>query len=248
MKLTRLDELMVAQSLAKDLPSARGLILAGRVYSKGNRLRSAGERVGADIDLEIKKPDCPFVSRGGLKLAYALAVFSVEVKNRVCLDVGACTGGFTDCLLRSGAKHVFAIDVGYGKLDYTLRSDPRVTNLEKTNARFLMALPEGPGSPTLGVIDVSFVSLSTIMPALRKNIAGIKEWVCLFKPPFEVERAQVKRGGIVTDPDAVQAAMERVHADFSAAGLVRLHSAVPSPIEGKKSGNTEYLLHYAPVA
>lgn len=252
MELSSLDKLLVDRGLAPDTRKARAVILAGLVFSGEKRLDKAGIRLPNDVPLKIRADDCPYVSRGGLKLAGALDGLSITPAGRVCLDLGASTGGFTDCLLQRGALHVFSVDVGYGLLDSRLRGDARVSVIERTNARFLKPehlisstspAPSSDGRIDLAVIDVSFISMSTVVEAVHEAF-GPLEWVCLFKPQFEVERRFVLSGGLVQNNLAIEASMNRTHEKLLRLGLQRIHAPIESPIVGKKSGNVEYLLHY----
>ena len=246
MALIRLDELLVQRGLCATRKEAEAFVLAGRVYSDGKRLEKPGTQVKEGISLEIESVECPYVSRGGLKLVHALETFGVPVSGRVCLDIGCSTGGFTDCLLQKGARHVFAVDVGYGLIDSKLRSDSRVTLLERTNARNLKRADFGKDSLELGVVDVSFISLTAVVPELHRAV-GVAEWVCLFKPQFEVEPKFVQKGGIVSDEGAIQATLEMTKKAFEVSGLSEVSRPIRSPIAGKRSGNIEYFIHYRPL-
>jgi 23S rRNA (cytidine1920-2'-O)/16S rRNA (cytidine1409-2'-O)-methyltransferase len=232
----RLDKLLVARGLAETRSRAQALIMAGEVYVGGERVDKAGTRVAVDAPIEVEEP-LPYVSRGGYKLAAALDRFVIDVSGRTCADVGACTGGFTDVLLQRGAVRVFAIDVGYGQLDWKLRQDERVVVMERTNARYLETLPE---PVSFVAIDVSFISLQLILPQVHHWLAAGGDVVALVKPQFEAGPDQVGKGGIVRD--------DAVHRDvlwqllswaedhgWLVAGLTR------SPITGA-SGNVEFLL------
>ena len=247
MKLERLDDILVRRGICACVEQARAQILAGNVFCRQGRADKAGMRVARDIEIEVRDNKMPFVSRGGLKLAHGLDVFKVSASGRTCLDVGASTGGFTDCLLQRGARRVVAVDVAYGKLDYRLRSDPRVVVVERVNARELSlgCLPsDSVDSVSLAVIDVSFISLGLIVPNIQRAFPTIEEWVCLFKPQFEVPRKFVLAGGIVKDLDALEVALGRIQGGLESSGLRQRHAPVKSPIAGKRSGNVEYLLHY----
>jgi len=239
----RLDALLVARGLAGSRERARALILAGQVRVEGQVVAKAGTPVPPDSEVALAQPDHPYVGRGGVKLAHALDAFGIAVDGRVALDVGASTGGFTDVLLRRGAPLVVALDVGRGQLDWTIRTDPRVIVIERTNARTLepSQLPEH--ARTFGVItiDVSFISLRQVLPAIAPLLEADGDLVALVKPQFEAGRAEVGKGGLVRDP-AVHA---RVVADVAAAadalGLLRAGDT-PSPIAGAE-GNREFFLH-----
>lgn len=238
----RLDQRMVEQGLVESRERARGLILAGRVHVEGRRIDKAGALVAPDAPVEVVGPDHPFVSRGGVKLRRALETFRVQAKGRVCLDVGAGTGGFTDCLLQAGAARVYAVDVGYGQFHARLRGDPRVVLLERVNVRYLTReqLPE---LVDLAVIDVAFISLTLVLPAVLQLLAPQGEVVALIKPQFEVGKGEVGKGGVVRDPAKHRQAIRRV-----AEAAVHLGMAVralcPSPIPGPK-GNREFFIHLA---
>lgn len=234
----RLDQLLVERGLAGSRAQARALILAGQVLVGGQKGGKPGQLVAGDIRLEVREPP-PYVSRGGLKLEAALDHFRIAVEARVCLDVGASTGGFTDCLLKRGAARVYAVDVGSGQLDWKLRRDARVVVLEGVNARYLG--PEHVPEPVdLAVCDVSFISATLILPRLAALLAAGGEMVILVKPQFEVGRGQVGKGGLVRDPELHQAACRKVQA--AAMGLGLQAEWIESPVRGAE-GNREFLLH-----
>lgn len=248
----RLDILLVERGLCVSREQAQGHILAGNVYTHEQRLDKAGMKYPLDIPLEIRGEGSKYASRAGDKLEQAIAEFKVVVGDRVALDVGASTGGFTDCLLQHGARHVFAVDVGHGQIDSKLRTDSRVSVLEKCNARYLT--PESlraersnqtplPEEISLVVVDVSFISLAKIVEPVFKAFANISQWVFLFKPQFEVGPENLRKGGVVKDEATALAALENFKQFADKLGL-RLHGAVPTKLAGKKSGNLEYLLHY----
>lgn len=239
-KKERLDKLLVSRGLAKTRSRAQALIMAGEVSVDGQRADKAGMQVQADAVIEVKEP-LPYVSRGGYKLAGALDAFNISVAGLVCADVGACTGGFTDVMLQRGAKLVYAIDVGYGQLDWGLRQDERVHVLERTNARYLESLPQ---QVSFVAIDVSFISLRLILPAVRQWLAPDADIVALVKPQFEAGREQVGKGGIVRDPAVHRQVLEELVGwseveGFGPSGVTR------SPIEGTE-GNVEFLLWLRP--
>lgn len=239
-KKVRLDKLVVERGLVQTRAKAQGVILAGEVWVNGQRLDKPGTAVPLDATIELKTPP-PYVSRGGLKLAAALAEFKIAVHGRVCADIGACTGGFTDVLLQNGAAQVYAIDVGYGQLDWKLRQDDRVVVMERTNARYLEALPQ----PVSFVsIDVSFISLKLIIPAAQKWLAAAADIVALVKPQFEAGPAQVGKGGIVRDTAVHQAVLLDVVNWAQAHGLAAM-GLVRSPVTGA-DGNVEFLLWLQP--
>jgi len=236
----RLDTLLVDRGLAPSRERARALILAGKVLVGGQVVSKAGTAVSPDAVLALKTPDIPFVSRGGVKLAAALEHFHLDVTGKVALDVGASTGGFTDCLLQSGAARVYALDVGYGQLDWRLRQDPRVISLERLNVRYLPpdALPE---PVDLAVIDVSFISLKLALPPVLPLLKPGGDLIVLVKPQFEVGKGLVGKGGVVRDPALRLQAVAEITALAQSLGLVA-SPPLPSPILGPK-GNQEYLLH-----
>jgi 23S rRNA (cytidine1920-2'-O)/16S rRNA (cytidine1409-2'-O)-methyltransferase len=236
----RLDKLLVQQGLAGSRERARALILAGKVVVNEHLLDKVGERVDVDAQVRLKGEDLPFVSRGGLKLAKGLENFSVEIEGRVAIDVGASTGGFTDCLLQNGARKVFAVDVGYGQLAWKLREDSRVVNLERCNIRHLALATLGE-TPSLAVIDASFISLSKVLPNTLQLLAPVADILALIKPQFEVGRGLVGKGGVVRD----ERLHEKVLVDIRnlAAELgCQVLGVVESPILGPK-GNREFLIH-----
>ena len=236
----RLDKLLVDRGLTASRERARALILAGQVVVGDHAVDKAGTRVEIDAAIRVKGDDLPYVSRGGVKLAHALEVFAVDVAGRIAIDVGASTGGFTDCLLQRGAAKVFAVDVGYGQLAWKLRDDDRVVCLERTNIRQLA--PDTLGvSPDLAVIDASFISLDKVLPPTLALLAPTAEVVALIKPQFEVGKGQVGKGGIVRDPEQHALVIERVRAEAEALGCQVL-GVTDSPLLGQK-GNREFLIH-----
>jgi 23S rRNA (cytidine1920-2'-O)/16S rRNA (cytidine1409-2'-O)-methyltransferase len=237
---TRLDVALVDRGLAPSRERARALILAGHVTVDGRPVSKAGAAVAVEARVELATPDHPYVGRGGVKLAHALDVFSIDPKGRRALDVGASTGGFTDVLLQRGAASVIALDVGRGQLDWRLRTDGRVIVREGINARALTA-NDVPHTVTLVTIDVAFISLRHILPALPPFLEDLADIVALVKPQFEAGRDEVGRHGLVTDPLVHEAVLERVTGAAVAAGFTRL-AMTPSPIAGA-TGNREFFLH-----
>jgi 23S rRNA (cytidine1920-2'-O)/16S rRNA (cytidine1409-2'-O)-methyltransferase len=237
---TRLDLLLVERGLAPSRERARALILAGHALVDGHPATKAGTPVAADARVELVVADHPYVGRGGIKLAHALAVFGIAVQGRQALDIGASTGGFTDVLLQNGATEVIAVDVGRGQLDWRLRTDPRVVVHERVNARNLTA-ETVPHPVDVVVIDVAFISLRHIFPALPPFLADHADIVALVKPQFEAGRQEVGAGGLVTDPVIHDAVVARVTAEAEALGFVRV-GMTPSPITGS-TGNREFFLH-----
>ena len=236
----RLDVEMVARGLCPSREKARALVLAGEVRVNGIRAEKAGQEIASDAEIVIVEDAIPFVSRGGLKLDKAVKTFPIDLNGRVCADIGASTGGFTDVMLKNGAKHVYAIDVGYGQLDWSLRNDPRVTVMERTNARFMT--PEWFREPiTFASIDVSFISLRLILPPLFSCLQDDGEVVALIKPLFEAGRADIGKNGVVRDP-AVHERVVRDMLSFSDQTGYEVCGLSYSPITGPK-GNIEYLLY-----
>jgi len=229
----------VREGLAETRSRAQALILAGRVLVDDAPAEKAGSRIRPEARLRLRGAEKPFVSRGGEKLAGALEDLGVDPRGKRCLDVGASTGGFTDCLLRAGAREVVAVDVGYGQLDSRLRGDPRVRVLERTNARHLEPEAVGEGVE-LGVCDVSFISLRLLLPRLVQLAPGA-EWLLLVKPQFEVGRERVGKGGVVRDDADRLAAVDHVRQTAEDLGLVALGTA-ESRLAGP-SGNREIFLH-----
>lgn len=239
----RLDVLLCRRGLFPSRERAQAAILAGRVAVAGRTEHKAGRLVPEDAEVTIRGEDMPYVGRGGLKLARALDAFGIDPSGLVALDIGASTGGFTDCLLQRGAKRVYAVDVGYGQLAWKLRQDPRVVVLERTNARAL-GREQVPEAVDIATIDVSFISLEKVLPAVSRLLAPGGVIVALVKPQFEAGPAQVGKGGVVRDPAVHREVLRRV---CRAAGAMGLEAAdlVPSPIRGDE-GNAEFLLLLRP--
>lgn len=234
----RLDAELVARGLVPSREKAQALILAGEVLVNGQKAAKAGQLVSDEMTLDVSQP-LRYVSRGGLKLEAALAEFQVSAEGKVCLDIGTSTGGFTDCLLQHGAARVHAVDTGAGQIDWKLRTDPRVHLHEKTNARYLNT--GNIGEPVdLVVCDVSFISVTLIIPALLPIARPNADWIVLVKPQFEIGRENVGRGGIVRDPALHSQACDRVREVFTSRGFST--SIIDSPILGME-GNREFLLH-----
>jgi 23S rRNA (cytidine1920-2'-O)/16S rRNA (cytidine1409-2'-O)-methyltransferase len=236
----RLDVVVVERELASSRERARALILAGQVRVDGQVVSKAGAPVTPDARVELVTPDHPYVGRGGVKLAHALDAFAIDAHGRRALDVGASTGGFTDVLLRRGAVSVIALDVGRGQLDWRLRTDPRVVVREGVNARALTPA-DVPHRVTLATIDVAFISLRHILPALPPFLEPGADVVALVKPQFEAGRDQVGAHGIVSDPAIHEAVIAKVTDAAAACGLARV-ARVPSAITGA-TGNQEFFLH-----
>jgi len=236
----RLDNLLVARELAENESQAQAIIMAGKVTVSGKVITKPGTQVDEDASLELAEK-LPYVSRGGIKLAHALDEFKLDVTSLTAMDVGASTGGFTDCLLQHGAKRVYAIDVGYGQLDYKLRQDPRVVVMERVNAHYPFPLPE---RVNIATIDLSFISVTKVMPNALEHLVLPSYMIILFKPQFEAERKEVPKGGIIKDP--------QVHARVLGRFIVwatdhdlRLRGLVASPILGAE-GNKEFLVFLTP--
>ena len=239
MSKDRLDVLLVARGLFPSREKAKASIMAGIVSVNGQMMDKAGTPVSEDAIIDIKANLCPFVGRGGLKLAKALDEFNLNIEGKIALDIGASTGGFTDCMLQNGAKKVYAIDVGYGLLDYSLRNNPQVVPIEKTNIRYLdVDLMLDPIE--FISIDVSFISLSLVLPIASKILEENGQMVCLVKPQFEAGKDQVGKGGIVRDKSIHIQVIEKVIASAQEEGL-KVEGLTYSPVKGAK-GNIEYLL------
>jgi len=235
---SRLDQLMVEQGLAPSREKAQALILAGQVTVGGQKAQKPGQGVAPEAVIEVLER-MPYASRGGYKLAGALDAFHLDVTGRICLDVGASTGGFTDCLLQRGAAKVWAVDVGHGQLDWKLRNDPRVVVREGVNARYL-APGDFPERFDLAVCDASFISATQLIPAMAALLKPAGEMIILVKPQFEVGRGEVGKGGIVKEPELHQAACDRVRGAVEERGFQT--QIVESPIRGAE-GNREFLLY-----
>lgn len=241
---TRLDLLVVERGLAPSRERARALILAGRVLANEQKIEKPGATVPADAALRLLGGEQPYVSRGGLKLDAALAHWQIAVSGRACLDIGASTGGFTDCLLQHGASHVTAVDTGFGQIAMKLRNDERVRLLERTNARLLEAgslLIPGEPPPTLLAMDVSFISATLLLAPVLAAAPSLVEAVILVKPQFEAGREHVGKGGIVRDPAAHELAVARVAECVHGLGW-NVVDTIPSPITGAQ-GNREFLMY-----
>lgn len=238
-KKQRLDILLVERGLAESRQRAQALILAGQVFVNQQKAAKAGAQVAADAAVEVRGDTLRYVSRGGIKLEGALEDFALDVQGKVCLDVGSSTGGFTDCLLQRGAGKVFAVDVSIAQLAWKLRQDARVVAVEQ-NARYLK--PEHIGEPVdIVVVDVSFISVGKVLPAVAAVVRPGGDVLILVKPQFELDRTDIGRGGIVRDAKLHQRAIERVHAAAESAGLAVL-GVRPSRLPGAE-GNQEYFLH-----
>ena len=238
----RLDVLVWRRELASSRAQAQALILAGKIAVDGQSVTQCGARVAAEADVKLLAEPSPYVSRGGEKLAAGLQAFGCQVQDAVALDVGASTGGFTDCLLQAGARRVYAVDVGYGQLHWRLRNDPRVVVRERTNARHLTP-NDFPEPMNFLTVDASFISLRLLLPALVPLLTPQAEAVLLIKPQFEVGKGEVGKGGVVRDPQQHQQVLQAVLTAAQSSGL-SLCAAIPSPLSGPK-GNREFVAHLA---
>ena len=237
----RLDVLLTERNLAESRAKAQAIIMAGLVYVQGQKADKPGISYEENVEIEVRGEVCPYVSRGGLKLEKALRDFRVDPTGFVCSDSGASTGGFTDCLLQQGAKKVFAIDVGYGQLDWKIRSDPRVVVMERTNIRYVT--PEQLGEPLdLSVVDVSFISLKIVLPAIQALLKpGMGQVLCLIKPQFEAGRDQVGKKGVIRDPQIHKQVLDDFVELAYTLGFTILGLTF-SPVKGPE-GNIEFLGH-----
>ncbi len=240
-KKERLDVLLVERGLAETREKAKRAVMAGLVYSNESRLDKPGEKVSVDIPLKVKGKVMPFVSRGGLKLEKALRDFDLDVEGKILLDIGASTGGFTDCALQNGAKMSYALDVGYNQLAWKLRQDERVVVMERTNFRYVTPADLHAGMPDFASIDVSFISLKLILPVLKTLLVPGSDTVALVKPQFEAGREQVGKKGIVRDPKVHETVLDKI-IEFSLGLGFDVKDVSYSPITGG-DGNIEFLLH-----
>jgi 23S rRNA (cytidine1920-2'-O)/16S rRNA (cytidine1409-2'-O)-methyltransferase len=234
-----LDRLLVERGLAESREKAQAMIIAGQVLADERRIEKAGTLVPAYAIIRVLGEQMPYVGRGGLKLEAALREFAIDVSGAVCLDIGASTGGFTDCLLQHGAQKVYDVDVGYGQLAWKLRQDPRVVLMERTNIRE-MEPSRVPERVDIAVIDVSFISLEKVIPVVRQFLGPTAHLIALIKPQFEVGKDLVGKGGIVRDEKVRESARDRI-VDFIASQGYQVRGVMPSPITGQ-DGNVEYLL------
>ena len=238
----RLDALLVSRGLFENKSRAQASIMAGEVTVNGLTANKSGILVQDDVDVQLKEK-MRYVSRGGLKLEHALKEFKIDVKGFTCLDVGASTGGFTDCLLQNGAKKVYALDVGYGQLDYKLRKDNRVIVMEKVNAHYPFDLPEKVDFATM---DLSFISTTMVIPNVLPHLGAPGELVVLFKPQFEADREDVGKGGIIKDPEVHTRTLSKFFIWMNESRL-RLINLAASPILGAE-GNKEFLIYMRKIA
>ncbi len=240
MTKVRLDVEMVNRGLCPSREKARALILAGEVRVGGVRAEKAGQEIAQEAEITVIEDAIPFVSRGGLKLDKAIHTFPIDLEGRVCADIGASTGGFTDVMLKNGAKHVYSIDVGYGQLDWSLRNDPRVTVMERTNARFMESAWFSE-QISFASIDVSFISLRLILPPLYACLPEGGEVVALIKPQFEAGRSEIGKNGVVRDAAVHERVIREILAFSESIGFTAQGLSF-SPITGPK-GNVEFLLY-----
>ena len=235
----RLDVAVFEQGLTESREKAKALIMEGSVYVNGQRCLKAGEQVKEDDRIELRGKKMPYVSRGGYKLAKAMEVFPLDLKDKTCMDIGASTGGFTDCMLQNGAKKVYSIDVGYGQLAWKLVTDPRVVNMERTNFRYVTG-EQIPEPIDFASVDVSFISLRIILPVLRERLRMGGQAVCLIKPQFEAGREKVGKKGVVRDVKVHTEVVETI-TQFALDHGFSLLGLTYSPIKGPE-GNIEYLM------
>lgn len=237
----RIDKLIFEKGLAPSRERAQAYIMAGKVIVNDQKMEKPGTKVVPDVNIVIKGMDQPYVSRGGLKIEKAIKAFNIPVEGKVGMDVGASTGGFTDCLLQHGTSKVYAIDVGYGQLDWKLVTDDRVINMEKTNFRYVT--PEDIGELVdIIVIDVSFISLTKILENCFRFLKPGGVLLALIKPQFEAGKDNIEQGGIVRDPKVREKVVAGIKEHALEVGF-EVHDITESPIQGKKSGNIEYLIH-----
>ena len=239
LKKVRLDKLLSERGLVESREKAKAIILGGNVFVNGVIVDKAGALVKPDVVLDVKSR-LPYVSRGGLKLEHALKEFDMDVRGKIAMDVGASTGGFTDCLLQNGTKKVYAIDVGYGQFDWTLRGNGRIVLLEKTNIRYLDGDPV-PDPIDIATIDVSFISLLKVIPNVLDFLIPNGEIIALIKPQFETGRENVGKGGVVKDENRQLEVIERIKTESEKMGL-EVKGVTKSPIKGAK-GNVEYFIY-----
>ena len=237
-KKVRLDVAMTERGLAPSREKAKALIMAGEVFVGGEKRDKAGETIREDEEIEVRGRGLRYVSRGGLKLEKAMALYGLKLDGKVCMDIGASTGGFTDCMLQNGAARVYAIDVGYGQLAWSLRTDQRVVNLERTNVRYLTP-QQVPEPVQFASVDVSFISLTLVLPVLARFLEEGGEAVCLVKPQFEAGKGKVGKKGVVREPEIHAEVCEKIY-DFCMEGGFCVKAMTFSPVKGPE-GNIEYL-------
>lgn len=236
----RLDTLVFQKGLFDSREKTKAVIMSGAVFVSGNRAIKPGAMVDEDADVEVRGDTLQYVSRGGLKIEKALDEFGISPEGKICIDCGASTGGFTDCLLQRGAAKVYSVDVGYGQFDWRLRNDPRVVVMERTNVRHLRA-GDIPDKPEISVVDVSFISLKLILPAIRELLTPTGEVACLIKPQFEAGRSQVGKKGVVRDAK-VHAEVLNAFISYAEEAGFNVRGLTFSPVKGPE-GNIEFLGH-----
>lgn len=236
----RLDQLLLKKGITESREKARALIIEGKVLVKGVKVEKPGSMVDENSEVTLCGETIPYVSRGGLKLEHAIKHFSIDIKDKVAMDVGASTGGFTDCLLQHGAKRVYSIDVGYGQIAWKLRTDRRVIVIERTNIRY-MEKERIPEPVEIATVDVSFISLKLVIPKVLEFLKTDGEIIALIKPQFEVGKGEVEKGGIVRSNEKRQKAVKDIKNFFESLSL-KVIGVVESPIKGQK-GNIEYLIY-----
>lgn len=236
----RLDVLLVNKGLVSGRDRAKALIMEGKVYVNGVKVDKAGEGIDVNAEIELRAPALRYVSRGGLKLEKAMQCFPINLENKVCMDIGASTGGFTDCMLQSGAEKVYAVDVGYGQLAWSLRTDERVVNLERTNVRYLDH-DKVPEEVDFISVDVSFISLTLVLPVVYSFLKNDGSAVCLIKPQFEAGKDKVGKKGVVRDMSVHHEVIKKV-SDFAKERGFSIEGLTYSPVKGPE-GNIEYLIY-----
>ena len=239
----RIDQLLSELGLVRSREAGRGELLAGNVFVNGERVDKPGTSVPINADVKVNSREGKFVSRGGLKLARAFEQFDIDVKEKVAIDIGASTGGFTDCMLKNGASKVFCVDVGYGQLAWELRQDPRVAVMERTNARYLTPEALGGDIPQFATVDVSFISLDKILPPLYSILSHDGQCVCLIKPQFEAGRENIGKHGVVRSKEVQEDVIARTVSFARGCGFKDI-GLTWSPIKGPE-GNIEFLIHLA---
>lgn len=240
MEKKRLDAVIVEKGFAQSRERAKALIMSGVVFVDGQRVDKAGATVTDEASIEVKGSDLKYVSRGGLKLEKAMQNFPLQLEDKICMDIGASTGGFTDCMLQNGAIKVYAVDVGYGQLAWKLRCDDRVINLERTNIRYITD-EQVPDKVDFASVDVSFISLKLVLPVAREFLSDNGEMVCLIKPQFEAGREKVGKKGVVRDKQVHIEVVENI-ITFALESKFDVKGLTFSPVKGPE-GNIEYLLH-----
>ncbi len=237
-KKQRLDTLLVERYPHYSRSYIHSIIMQGKVLLQGHPITKPGTQVAVDVEVVLMDEQPKYVCRAGAKLEAALDHFAIDVAGLIILDAGLSTGGFTDCMLQRGAKKIYGIDVGHGQVHEKIAADPRVVVMEKTNLRYVAGLPD---KIDLATLDVSFISLLTVIPAVISCLAPHGRVICLIKPQFEAGRHQVRRGGLISDPAVHQEVIEKVVAGFRLHGLVQIGEIIPSPLPGATSGNIEFL-------